>query len=84
MLRHLITKDEIGDTKIHSLRDDIRLDAKHVIFLTPPSVQNMHKISSVIKANIEKEFHLAYVPRRTFACKEALLADGVYGSVKES
>jgi hypothetical protein len=81
VLRHLLTKEEIGVAKIYSLKEDIKVDSKYVVFLTPPSVQNVNKMSSVIKNNIDKSFYVCFVPRRTFACKEALQQNNIFSSI---
>jgi len=81
VLRHLLTKDEIGVSKIQALKEDIKVDAKYVIFLTPPSVQNVTKMASIIKGNGDKSFYVCFVPRRTFACKEALQVQGIFSAI---
>lgn len=81
ILRNILIKDEIGVSKIMDLKEDLKADAPHIIFMSTPSVQNMNKINTVIQANMGKSFHMIFVPRRTFACKEVLLSSGRYGDI---
>jgi len=80
IFRQLFTKDEIG-AKIRFLSDDIKTDSKHLLIFTPPTVQNMHKITKIIRNNMDKSVYLIFLPRKTFACKEALQTNGIYNSI---
>jgi len=80
IFRQLFTKDEIG-AKIRFLSDDIKTDSKHLLIFTPPTVQNMHKITKIIRNNMDKCVYLIFLPRKTFACKEALQSNGIYNSI---
>ena len=80
LFRQQFTKDEIG-AKIRFLSKDIRTDSKHLLILTPPSVQNMRILGEVVRNNIDKNFYLIFLPRRTFVCKEALQDEGIYSSI---
>jgi len=80
IFRHMFTKDEIG-AKIRFLSDDIRTDSKHLLVFTPPSVQNMNKLAKIVHNNPEKSIYLIFLPRKRFACIEALKMNGIYGSI---
>jgi len=81
IFRLLFTKDEVGVGKITFLNEDLRTESKHLIFLTPPSIQNMNSLTAIVKNNPSRNYYVIFSPRRTFACKEALQMSGVYGSI---
>ena len=81
IFRLLFTKDEVGVGKITFFNEDLRTDCRHLIFLTPPSIQNMESLANIVKNNPNKNYYLINSPRRTFGCKEALQASGIYGSI---
>src|SRR5688572_27146718 len=54
IIRYLLTKEEIGTTQLIFLKEQIKVDTKNIVFLITPSVQNINKMSSVIKMNTDK------------------------------
>jgi len=81
VFRFLFTQNELGVSRIAFFNEELRTDLKHLIFLTPPVVANMNKLAVIMKNNPNKYVHVVFLPRRTFACKEALQMAKIYGAI---
>jgi len=81
VFRFLFTQNELGVSRIAFFNEELRTDLKHLIFLTPPLVTNMNKLAIIMKNNPNKYIHVVFLPKRTFACKEALQMAKIYGAI---
>ncbi|KNC75930.1 hypothetical protein SARC_11554 [Sphaeroforma arctica JP610] len=72
---------EHGVEKLYQLEDILDTELRHVTYMIRPTVQLVKTIANHIRDEPSKRYFLAFIPRMTILCEQALIAEGVMGYV---